>query len=452
MVGNNGDYGFAPSNYIEIIRIVAPSANVSDEEEEKPPIPQRPTVVIAQDDSEPDYKSAQESPQLASVAQSPAVALAGIIHGKGTPASPITTRSLASPPPDVILPPRAPQSSRKASKEDLSLSPAPPLPGRSLTQTTPNPGRLSPSSPNSQGVLPSPPYNRSLGPGEREERLGGYHLYNVYEIVSYFGKNKKLPMTLGINIAKGKITTSPESSKNGSQMEWTAERLTNYSIEGKHVFLELVRPSKSYDLHAGAKDTAEEIVSALGELAGAARAEGLKEVIAAGTGVSGQKKGRILYDFMAQGEDEVTVAEGDDVIVVDDTKSEEWWMVRRLRNDTIGVVPSSYVDITGIVTPPLSPQEANTAQSFVRQNRLEEEALARKSETFSRQRGGGDARGQEVGPGLQLPNRHSSLVQSDSDRKRASQKSKRDDREKKPSASASSKFIIVLIGISSDLC
>ena len=235
-------------------------------------------------------------------------------------------------------------------------------------------------------------------------------------------------------------------------MEWTAERLTNYSIEGKHVFLELVRPSKSYDLHAGAKDTAEEIVSALGELAGAARAEGLREVIAAGTGISGQKKGCILYDFMAQGDDEVTVAEGDDVIVVDDTKSEEWWMVRRLRNNTVGVVPSSYIDITGIVTPPLSPQEANTAQSFVRQNRLEEEALARKNEASSRQRREGGERGQEVGPGLQLPNRHSSLNQNDNDKKRTSQKPKRNERERKSSASASSQSTIILDNMKKSLC
>ena len=437
LVGKTGDYGFAPSNYIEIVGGEASNGEASDEDQ-KPPIPQRPTVVIAQEDSEPEFKSAQESPASNSAANNPAIALAGIIHGKGTPASPITTRSLASPPPNIVLPPRAKQDAHKTSSEDLSSSSAPRLPERSSTQTTPNPGILSPRSPDSQGVLPSPPYNRSVGFGEREGKLGGYHLYNVYEIVSYFGKNKKLPTTLGINIAKGIITISPESSKNGSQMEWTAERLSHYSIEGKHVFLELVRPSKSYDLHAGAKDTAEEIVSALGEIAGAARAEGLKEVIAAGTSITGQKKGRILYDFMAQGDDEVTVAEGDDVTVLDETKSEEWWMVRRLKDDTVGVVPSSYIDITGIVTPPLSPQEANTTQSFVRQNRLEEEALARKSS--SKPRNEGDVRGQEVGPGLQLPNRQSSLIQSDNDGKYASQKTKRDGRNRKSSASASSKF------------
>jgi hypothetical protein len=152
----------------------------------------------------------------------------------------------------------------------------------------------------------------------------------------------------------------------------------NYSIEGKHVFLELVRPSKSVDFHAGAKDTAQEIVGALGELAGAVRAEGLREVIMAGTG-QGQKKGQVLYDFMAQGDDEVTVAVGDEVIVIDDTKSEEWWQVRRLKNGKEGVVPSSYVEITGTISVPSSTAGINAGRSTVEQNRLEEERLAKES-------------------------------------------------------------------------
>lgn len=198
-----------------------------------------------------------------------------------------------------------------------------------------------------------------------------------------------MPTTLGINIAKGLIMISPEKSKDGPSKEWTAEKLTHYSIEGKHVFVELVRPSKSVDFHAGAKDTAQEIVAQLGELAGAARAEGLREVLAAsaGTGAPGLKKGRMLYEFMAQGTDEVTVAVDDEVIVLDDTKSEEWWMVRRLKNGKEGVVPSSYVDIIGTVpTAPDSITGLNAARSTVEQNRLEEERLAKQAAKDSKPR------------------------------------------------------------------
>jgi len=263
-------------------------------------------------------------------------------------------------------------------------------------------------------------------------------MYNINEMVSAMGKRKKMPTTLGINVATGTIMISPEKSRDGPQQEWTAEKLTHYSIEGKHVFVELVRPSKSIDFHAGAKDTAEEIVSKLGEVTGAMRAEGLREVIEAGSGSGAQKKGQILYDFMAQGDDEVTVGVGDDVIILDDKESQEWWKVRRLKNGKEGVVPSSYIEITGVITAPSSSTGLNAGRSTVEQNRLEEERLAKEASRSSRKRGGSDARGTEVGPGLTLPERGSSLVAKDDGNRRSSQRSKRDSKDGKSSSSKSS--------------
>lgn len=250
------------------------------------------------------------------------------------------------------------------------------------------------------------------------------------------GKNKKLPTTLGLNLATGIIMIAPEKSRDGPQMEWTAEKLTHYSIEGKHVFIELVRPSKSIDLHAGAKDTAHEIVSALGEIAGASRAEGLREIIDAGTGGGGMKKAKILYDFMAQGDDEVTVAIGDEVVVLDDTKSDEWWMVRRLKNNNEGVVPSSYVEVTGIMPPPRTSSGINAGKSIVEQNRQEEERVTKDAVKSSK---GQAAKGSEVGPGLKLPTRVSSIARGD-DSNATSQRNKKESRHgRSSSASKSSK-------------
>lgn len=255
------------------------------------------------------------------------------------------------------------------------------------------------------------------------------------------GKKKKMPTTLGINVATGTIMIAPEHSRDGAQQEWTAEKLTHYSIEGKHVFIELVRPSKSIDFHAGTKDTAHEIVSMLGDMAGAVRAEGLREVIAASSGSrGGQKQGQILYDFMAQGDDEVTVAIGDDVIILDDTKSDEWWMVRRLKNGKEGVVPSSYIEITGTVpTSTTSTSGINAGRSTVEQNRLEEERLVKEATKASKKRSGGDTRGAEVGPGLKLPKRGSSLGVDDGNT-RATQRGKRESKAegKTPSTAKSS--------------
>jgi hypothetical protein len=179
--------------------------------------------------------------------------------------------------------------------------------------------------------------------------------------------------------------------------------MTHYSREGKHVFMELVRPSKSIDFHAGAKDTAEEIVTALGELAGAVRAEGLREVIMAGS-QRRQRKGQVLYDFMAQGDDEVTVAAGDEVVVIDDSKSEDWWQVRRLKNGKEGVVPSSYIEISGTMSPPMSGSSGiDSARATVEQNRLEEIRLTKEAIKASKEP-------LEVGQGIPLPERGSSLT------------------------------------------
>jgi actin cytoskeleton-regulatory complex protein SLA1 len=282
--------------------------------------------------------------------------------------------------------------------------------------------------------MASPPYRKSTHREARERSPvrsplrspGGFHLYNVNEMVSAMGKRKKMPTTLGLNVATGTIMVSPEKSRDGPSQEWTADKMTHYSIEGKHVFLELIRPSKSLDLHAGAKDTAEEIVSSLGEIAGAVRGEGIREVIAAASGTGGTKRGHMLYDFMAQGDDEVTVAVGDEVIVLDDTKSEEWWMVRRLKNGNEGVVPSSYVEVTGTMSAePASRSGINAGRSTVEQNRLEEERLAKEAAKRQTERisdaGFNDEppyiRGVEVGPGMKLPDRGSSLTSDDAARR-----------------------------------
>ncbi|KJY01980.1 cytoskeleton assembly control protein sla1 [Zymoseptoria brevis] len=401
LVGYGGEYGFAPAIYIEPAPPVTAAESPSLHDSAPPPMPSRPPA--ANDDSIPG-----EDDYPGHAAANPAAQLAGIIAQRTGGGE----RVLAPPPPAIQR-----NYTPEASDDD---EPAPSLPQRPASQQTVPPSPTSraqmPSSAsprdreyNRPGTMPSPPRNRAASTShddynsESLQSPGSFHLYNVHEMVSHMGKNKKMPTTLGINLARGIIMISPEKSRDGPSKEWTAEKLTHYSIEGKHVFVELVRPSKSVDFHAGAKDTAKEIVAALGELAGAVRQEGLREVLAAanvGTAATGQKKGQMRFEFMAQGDDEVTVAEGDEVIVLDDAKSEEWWMVRRLKNGKEGVVPSSYVEITGVVR-----QETisglNEARSTVEQNRREEERLTKEAARNNRDGDGGP---------ISLPERHSSLA------------------------------------------
>ncbi|KAK8203918.1 actin cytoskeleton-regulatory complex protein sla1 [Phyllosticta capitalensis] len=436
LVGLKGEYGFAPANYIELTQGAEAPA---------PAMPARPQVPETLPEPEP-----EPSPPAAASTASPAAALAGLIQQKTGQQSAAPQRTVVSPPPAIQLPRR--QTAQLTPEESDEEPPAPRLPQRPISQISSQPSPVptptirtqyadSPRSPASPpGVQPSPPYNRaSMHAGdwdddviEKKQHLPqGYHLYNIHEMISHMGKSKKMPMTLGINIPKGLIMIAPEKARDGPQKEWTADKLSHYSIEGKHVFMDLVRPSKSVDFHAGAKDTAQEIVTMLGELAGAARGGGLNEIFAAARGASGKKKGKMLYEFMAQGDDEVTVAEGDDVIVLDDVKSDEWWMVRRLKNGKEGVVPSSYVEVTGIVESTPDPALLQ-ARSTVEQNRLEEERLAKEAMKRSKEE---KARATEVGADINFPTRHSSLAKVGND----SAKSQRSKRESKAPSSSKSK-------------
>ncbi|KAL3475372.1 hypothetical protein BJX99DRAFT_160000 [Aspergillus californicus] len=389
LVGVNSDFGFAPSNYIDILEDsgahAAPvQAHASPElpspaaasPAAPPDLPQRPVAAPAEEE----FSSPVSNPPVDATQNPAAAAIANIIHQQH--AYPESQREISPP----TQPPR-PSEPRVSYREPSP--PAPQLPRRPPSEQLTSPVHLeSPRSEPSpirhpgydavrsaEGPRESPPYNRVGRTAPRSP--SGYHMYNINEMVEVMGKRKKMPTTLGINMATGTIFISPEDD--GDVQEWTAEKLSHYSIEGKHVFIDLVRPSKSVDFHAGAKDTAREIASALGEISGAYRAEGLREVIAAGSGGGGsQKKGNILYDFMAQGDDEVTVGVDDEVVILDDQKSEEWWMVRRLKNGKEGVVPSSYVEVTGFVTPSTA-NPVESGLSTVEKNRLEEARLAKEA-------------------------------------------------------------------------
>lgn len=427
LVGLDGEFGFAPANYIEI----------TAEADQSPPSP-LPVVSPPLPDRHSEHELPPTPTSDASPSRDPAAALAGILHKQTTNAPSETPRSPQSTP---GLPPRRPQYTPDASDEE---SPPPALPQRPNSQQVSPPPPQSPPAQHSQsaGIVASPPYNRA---NQRHEdggyrSPGGFHLYNVNEMVSAMGKQKKMPTTLGINIATGNILIAPEKSRDGPEQEWTAEKLTHYSIEGKHVFMELVRPSRSIDFHAGAKDTANEIVSALGELAGAVRAEGLREVIAASAGSRGttQRKGHMLYEFVAQGSDEVTVAVGDEVIILDDS-NEEWWKVRRVKNGSEGVVPGSYVEATGLVSPPpASSSGLNAGRSTVEQNRLEEQRQTKQALKSAKKSGGNEYKGSEVGPGVKLPTRGSSLTAGDDSNKTSQQRNKRDSRSDAKSSTATS--------------
>ncbi|KAI0404964.1 hypothetical protein F4802DRAFT_207398 [Xylaria palmicola] len=429
LVGFESEFGFVPANYIEMGETPSPGPSYPAERETvvpPPSLPARPAAPV-EPPVEPDEPRSpplpDRPPSVATPASpsGPAAMLAGVMQKRPSTRAPT--------PPPITLPPRQPRPHIEEPEDE----PSPALPARPRSHSAVSNDQYMASPPLPQRTTSRrysddhdnrPPPFSPLAPG-------GFHMYNINEMVSVMGKKKKMPTTLGINLKTGVILIAPEKAQDGPTQEWTAEKMTHYSREGKHVFLELVRPSKSIDFHAGAKDTAAEIVSALGELSGAVKAEGLREVIAAGTGPRTQKRGQMLYDFMAQGADEVTVALGDEVIIIDDTKSDEWWQVRRVKNGKEGVVPSSYVEkLEGII--PQVPAGIHAGMSSVAQNRQDEARLTREAVKK-------DQKPAEVGPGMLLPTRQSSLFARDSGNLSAQQRSRRENGRADANRSGSSK-------------
>ncbi|KAM0627659.1 hypothetical protein ACHAPW_007796 [Verticillium nonalfalfae] len=389
LVGLGDEYGFAPANYLEMQDGATEAAAVPPPG--PPSLPVRPTPSAVDEDHDSADRAAAFSSSPPSSHGNPAAALAGVMQGRSAPsaASPLT-RSPTSP------------SYHAADDDDGGRIQSPELPTRPRSQIS------SPPPHDSARRQTSISDTNIAQPPAQYLASGGFHMYNINEMVSVMGKRKKMPTVLGINLATGTILIAPERTQDGPTQEWTAEKMVHYSRETKHVFLELVKPSKSVDFHAGAKDTAEEIVSALGELAGAVRAQGLREEIFADAGKA-QKKGQVLYDFVAQGDDEVSVSVGDEVIILDDAKSDEWWQVRRLKNGSQGVVPSSYIEATGITSPATRASNSNAGLSTVEQNRLEEIRLTKEAMKAAQH----DTQSQ-VGPGMPLPERGSSLTARES--------------------------------------
>lgn len=102
----------------------------------------------------------------------------------------------------------------------------------------------------------------------------------------------------------------------------------------------------------------------------------------ASAGTNGStESGKVMYDFEAQGDDELTVAENDTVTVVD-KENDEWWLVRNSRGQE-GVVPAQYIEIGGAASSSAGQQGYDSDDE---RQREEDEAAAAASVEAERQR------------------------------------------------------------------
>ena len=161
-MGLKNDYGFVPSNYIDMQDDVDDSPASPAAAPAPPSLPSRPPApTVDSDYSEP---MASPSPPVSPAASGPAAALAGVMAGRAVPPPP----QLASPPP---MSPRSPQGHGYDEEEEVR---SPQLPAR----------------PPSQSSAPSRSESRRQVQFHAEEEdhsgplkvPGGFHMYNINEI------------------------------------------------------------------------------------------------------------------------------------------------------------------------------------------------------------------------------------------------------------------------------
>ncbi|EGW33233.1 uncharacterized protein SPAPADRAFT_50135 [Spathaspora passalidarum NRRL Y-27907] len=312
------EFGFVPSNYIELGTATASQ-------------PQQPQTV----QPEP----AQQAPVQQQIPQP-----APMIPVSNFPPPP--QRSVEATPETAPTPPvkdfpreTEPLRSSYYDREDEEDDAPPPMPTRPRE-----------SSSAAATSAPSNNYEQVSDVGKKDHEFDGeYFTWYIDEIDG----RKKLAVVF--SIGHGFIIFKP--NKQGSKLlrqasslenQWRIRDLISFSNEKKHVFLEFKHPTASIELHAGSKDVAEAIMSILGDLKGAESAKGLKEVARASkakTGAGNRKIARLLYDFDSQGDDELSGREGDEVYIINETKSKDWWMVENIETGRQGVVPSSYLEI-----------------------------------------------------------------------------------------------------------
>ncbi|KAH9894467.1 hypothetical protein C8Q73DRAFT_695666 [Cubamyces lactineus] len=253
-------------------------------------------------------------------------------------------------------------------------------------------------------------------------------------------KGKKKKGTLGIG--NGAMFFASESDKNPVR-KWQTSDIHSVKLEkSKHVHIEVGGPEPAnLHFHAGGKETAEAIMAKLessralaGEANGHApaaaspprasppaaepierprssaqksvhfapdepeeippsqtyeeeEAEEEEEVHAHQAPYDEGETAVVLYDFNADGEDELTVHEGETLVVLE-KDSEEWWKCRNA-SGVEGVVPASYVELVGGGAPASNVGQdaaAAAAERAAREAAEREEAERRAAEEREKER------------------------------------------------------------------
>ncbi|KAI0347122.1 hypothetical protein BDW22DRAFT_1480808 [Trametopsis cervina] len=279
-------------------------------------------------------------------------------------------------------------------------------------------------------VIPeSPPKPAYTDPTELVNRskakvpAGPVETWSISEVDK---KGKKKKGTLGVG--SGSMFFASESDKTPVQ-KWQATDIQSTRLEkGKHVHVEVSGPNAAeLHFHAGSKEVAEAIIAKLQEVRTDAKISGdaiVPEVLAPPErprsaakavhfdnsepaiipsreeedaeeieeepaeeedALGAGERAVVLYDFSADGDDEMSVHEGETLLVLE-RDTDEWWKCRNAHG-TEGVVPANYLELVpGSGGPQASiavqddraAREAETAAARAEAERREQELSEKK--------------------------------------------------------------------------
>ncbi|SGZ38700.1 uncharacterized protein HGUI_00900 [Hanseniaspora guilliermondii] len=198
----------------------------------------------------------------------------------------------------------------------------------------------------------NPSFENEYASRSEEHLIEDFESWNVQEIVDR-STRIKAKLTIGTTL----LTFYSENSPGGKPEEWSLNKLVSFDLEKKHLFLELVSPSISLELHTGNSAVGRAIYDKLCEVKGAS-SKSLSQIKNAST-VSPQRKqelrdkktAKVVVDFVAESSDELTITPGEKVYIINDTNSRDWTLVEKVdQPGKKGLVPSQFIQAVNQLT------------------------------------------------------------------------------------------------------
>ncbi|KAI8971980.1 hypothetical protein BDF20DRAFT_825269 [Mycotypha africana] len=216
----------------------------------------------------------------------------------------------------------------------------------------------------------------ATGNGSREAISDDAQSWNVYEYDP--NKKKKKKSKGSLFIGNGMICYGSETDKASPVQQYPILDVTKYLYDGKNLHIEINGSGKDavLDLQASSKSEAKAILAKIADSTRAAQMSNThlnqhtseRQIAAPAPAITsiqsqhdeqeqqyttdtheGEEEpnceprwGISLYTFGAEGGDEISVAENEQIYVVDYVRTDGWWRVQKVDGE-MGIIPSSYV-------------------------------------------------------------------------------------------------------------